>query len=77
MTDIERDDLMLEILKNIQGDVGAIRREQTSQGIRLSSIEDHQRGIMTSLYGIQGDIADLKMRVDLIEKRLGLSDTAH
>jgi len=73
----ERDDLVLEVLKSIQGDIGQIKREQVSQGLRLSSIEDHMRGTMTSLYGIQGDVADLKMRVDRIEKRLGLADTEH
>ena len=76
MTD-ERADLMLEILKGVQGDISAIRREQASQGIRLHAIEDHQRGIMTSIYGMQTDIADLKNRVDRIEKRLGLNDTEH
>ena len=76
MTD-DQTDLMLEILKNIQGDVSAIKREQTSQGVRLHSIEDHQRGLLTSIHGMQSDIADLKVRVDLIEKRLGLRDTEH
>ena len=73
----DRTDLMLEILKSIQGDISAIKREQSSQGIRLHAMEDHQRGIMTSIYGMQADIADLKIRVDLIEKRLGLQDTEH
>lgn len=76
MTD-ERADLMLEILKGIQSDVSGIKRELTSQGVRLSAIEDHQRGIMTSIFGMQSDIGDLKMRVDRIEKRLGLTDTEH
>jgi predicted nucleic acid-binding Zn-ribbon protein len=76
MTD-DRADLMLEILKNIQADVSAIKREQASQGIRLHALEDHQRGIMTSIFGIQADISDLKDRVDRIEKRLGLLDTEH
>ena len=70
-------DLVLEILKSIQGDISAIKLEQASQGIRLHAMEDHQRGIMTSIYGMQADIADLKIRVDLIEKRLGLQDTEH
>jgi hypothetical protein len=73
----DRADLMFETLKAVQGDIGQIKREQLSQGLRLSSIEDHMRGTMTSLYGIQGDVADLKMRVDRIEKRLGLADTEH
>ena len=68
---------MLEILKNIQSDVVSIKRELTSQGMRLHSIEDHQRGLLTSIHGMQADIADLKNRVDLIEKRLGLKDTEH
>ncbi|TKD50840.1 hypothetical protein [Sphingomonas baiyangensis] len=73
----DRADLMLEILKTIQNDLGAVKREQISQGIRLAAIEDHQRGIMTSLYGMQADISDLKTRVDRIERRLGLTDTEH
>lgn len=76
MTD-ERADLMLEILRNIQGDIAAIKREQVSQGIRLLALEDHVRGLIGTIYGIQSDVADLKMRVDRIEKRLGLSDTEH
>lgn len=73
----ERNDLMLEILKGLQGDISAIRREQVSQGMRLSSIEDHLRGMMTSIYATQTDISDVKHRVDRIERRLGLTDTEH
>lgn len=76
MTD-ERSELMLEILKNIQADVSTIKREQASQGIRLHALEDHQRGIMTSIFGMQSDISDLRDRVDRMEKRLGLLDTEH
>ncbi len=76
MTD-ERADLMLEILRTIQRDVAAVKREQVSIGVRLAAIEDHQRGIMTSIYGMQADITDLKDRVDRIERRLGLNDTEH
>ncbi|WP_375398268.1 hypothetical protein [uncultured Sphingomonas sp.] len=76
MTD-ERADLMLEILKTIQADVTAIKREITSQGIRIHAIEDHVRGLVTTMFGIQGDVADLKVRVDRIDRRLGLTDTEH
>jgi len=73
----ERADLILEILKTIQSDIAQIKREQVSMGVRLAAIEDHQRGIMTSIYGMQADITDLKNRVDRIERRLGLTDTEH
>jgi predicted nucleic acid-binding Zn-ribbon protein len=74
---LEQGDVILEILKNIQADVAAIKKEQTSQGIRLLALEDHVRGLVGTIYGIQSDVADLKMRVDRIEKRLGLADTEH
>lgn len=73
----DRMDMMFDVLMGIQSDLGLIKREQVSQGIRLSSMEDHMRGLMTSVYGMQSDISDLKMRVDRIEKRLGLTDTEH
>lgn len=71
----DRTEMMFDILLGIQSDLGSIKREQVSQGIRLASIEDHIRGLMTSVYGMQSDISDLKMRVDRIEKRLGLHET--
>jgi len=80
----ERADLMLEILKKIQSDIGLMKREQTSLSTRLLAMEDHQRGILTSLqgvvtsiHGVEVDIALLKDRVDRIERRLGLTDTEH
>ena len=42
MTD--RTQMMFDILLGIQNDLGLIKREQSSQGLRLSSIEDHIRG---------------------------------
>ncbi len=76
MTD-DRADVMLEILKNIQADVGAIKQDMSSLTMRVSALEDHFRGTLTTLYSIQGDVAHLKSRVDRIEQRMGLRDTEH
>jgi hypothetical protein len=65
----DRTDLMIEILKGIQGDIGDIKREMTSQSLRIASLEDHFRGTLSTLYGIQADVAHLKGRVDRIEQR--------
>ena len=73
----DRSQMMFDILLGIQKDLGLIKREQVSQGIRLASLEDHMRGLMTSIYGMQADIADLKLRVDRIERRLGLNEAEH
>ena len=74
---LEQGDLILEILKKMQGDVADIKREISSLGTRVSSLEDHFRGTLTTLYGIQSDVAHLKNRVDRIEERLGLRETEH
>ena len=74
---LEQGDLILEILRQMQGEVSEIKRELASQSMRISSLEDHFRGTLTTLYGIQSDVAHLKLRVDRIEERLGLHDTAH
>lgn len=76
MTD-DRTDLVIEILKNIQTDVGQIKHDIRSLEMRVSSLEDHFRGTLTTLYGIQADVAHLKVRVDRIETRMGLKDTEH
>lgn len=73
----DRSQMMFDILMGIQSDLGQFKPEQTSQGLRLSSIEDHIRGTMTSIYGIQTDVADLKVRIDRIERRLGLNEAEH
>ena len=73
----DRSDLMLEILKNIQADVGEMKRDLSSLGMRVSALEDHFRGTLTTLYSIQADVAHLKGRVDRIEQRLGLRETEH
>jgi septal ring factor EnvC (AmiA/AmiB activator) len=73
----DRADLMLEILKSIQQDIGEIKHELSSVGTRVAALEDHFRGTLTTLYGIQADVSRLKDRVDRIEHRLGLRDTEH
>ena len=76
MTD-DRADLMLEILKGIQTDIRDVKHELSSLGTRVSALEDHFRGTLTTLYGIQADMTRLRDRVDRIEHRLGLRDTEH
>jgi hypothetical protein len=73
----DRTDLMLEILKAIQTDVSSIKHELSSQSLRIAALEDHFRGTLSTLYGIQADVARLKDRVDHIERRMGLKDTEH
>ena len=68
---------MLEILKSLQADMSGLRKDVVSLSVRVTSIEEHMRGVMTSIYGMQSDVADVRTRVDRIERRLGLADTEH
>ena len=73
----DRSQMMFDILLGIQSDIGQIKRELSSLNLRVSALEDHFRGTLTTLYGIQADVGHLKVRVDRIERRLGLIDTEH
>jgi archaellum component FlaC len=66
------EELMLEILKRIQADGAETRRRVESIEVRMSSFEDHMRGIMITLGGMQHDLTQLNARVDRIERRLDL-----
>ena len=73
----DRSQMMFDILLGIQNDLGQIKREISSINLRVSALEDHFRGTLTTLYGIQADTGHLKVRVDRIERRLGLNEAEH
>ena len=73
----DRSQMMFDILLGIQADLGQIKREISSINLRVSALEDHFRGTLTTLYGIQADTSHLKGRVDRIERRLGLNEAEH
>ncbi|MFC7694092.1 hypothetical protein ACFQY5_35930 [Paeniroseomonas aquatica] len=62
--------LVLEHLRHIRADTGAIKDEQKLHGQRLTSIE---RGLLT----FRDEIDGVKERLDRIETRLGLHDPEH
>jgi hypothetical protein len=73
--DADRSQMMFDILLGLQKDLGEIKRDISSLNHRVSALEDHFRGTLTTLYGIQADVSHLKVRVDRIERRLGLNET--
>jgi hypothetical protein len=66
--------MILEILKKMQADLSSVKRDVASHAVRLSAIEDHMRGVITSQFGTQADISAINERLDRIERRLELSD---
>jgi uncharacterized coiled-coil protein SlyX len=66
------EDLILEILKRIQTDTAETRRRVESMEFRMSAQDDHLRGLLTSVVGMQTELTQLNARVDRIERRLDL-----
>jgi uncharacterized coiled-coil protein SlyX len=66
------EDLILEILKRVQADAADTRRRIDGVETRLSAQDDHLRGLLTSLGGVQGELRQLNGRVGRIERRLDL-----
>lgn len=73
----DRSQMVFDILLGIQKNLGEIKRGIASLNLRVSALEDHFRGTLTTLYGIQADTGHLKIRVDRIERRLGLNEAEH
>jgi len=70
----EQGSLILEILKRMQGDLASVKRDLSSQAVRLSALEDFVRGIVTSQFGMQADVSGINHRLDRIERRLDLTE---
>ena len=69
--------MILEVLKKMQSDLSSVKRDVSSHSVRLSAIEDHMRGIITSQFGMQADLSGVNERLDRIERRLELADEKH
>jgi archaellum component FlaC len=64
--------VIIEILKRIQADTSETRRRVETLELRMSSMDDHLLGVMTSLSGVHGDLGQINSRVERIERRLDL-----
>jgi len=69
-----KEERILEILQRVQADGAETRRRMESLDVRVSSLEDHVRGIMTTLGGMQADLSQINARVDRIARRWDLAD---
>ncbi len=73
MTD-DRADLMLEILKRMQVSIARLENNMSDVASDLRSVKSHMSGFMQSEFRQDTDLADVKQRLDRIERRLDLRD---
>jgi hypothetical protein len=70
----EADNLMLEHLRAIRGDMAKMADRMETMSAEMTAIRQPLAGIVTIQEHDHGDIAAIKSRLDRIEKRLELAD---
>ena len=70
----EPDNLMLEHLRAIRGDMPRMADRMETMSAEMTAIRQHLAGVVTIQEHDHTDIAALKVRLDRIEKRLELTD---
>jgi hypothetical protein len=67
--------LMLEQFRRLNERMDRKDAEDLEKAFRLSSIDDHLAGLMTSVAGINTRLDRMEERVGRIERRLDLTET--
>ena len=68
------ENLVLEQLRAIRGKLGELKTGQRQTNDRLAATEHHMAGFHVTVSYHQEEIAEIKLRLDQVEKRLQLSD---
>ena len=71
---VEPDNLMLEHLRGIRGDMAKMADWMQTMSVEMTAIRQHLAGVVTIQEHDHGDIASIKVRLERIEKRLELAD---
>ena len=71
---VEPDNLVLEQLRAIRGELGRVANEMQTMRVEMTAVRQHMAGMMTIQEHDHVDIAGIKTRLDRIEKRLELAD---
>jgi hypothetical protein len=71
---VEPDNLMLEQLRAIRGELGKVANEMQTMRVEMTAMRQHMAGMMTIQEHDHVDIAGIKSRLERIEKRLELAD---
>ena len=69
---VEPDNLVLEQLRVIRGEMGKLVSEMQTMRVEMTAMSQHMAGMLTIQEHDHVDIAGIKNRLDRIEKRLEL-----
>ena len=68
---------MLELLKRIQADMADMKRDMTGIRVEIAAIGQQLGALTSAVYSGKSETDDLRRRIERIERRLEISDTAH
>lgn len=68
------DEIILPILRDIRTDMKKMSDNMALMTAEMTAMRQHTSGIATLQDHDHGDIADLKLRLERVEERLGLID---
>jgi len=68
------ENLILEHLRVMRSDIASINDELRGMRSEMRAMKQHMAAFMTHEITQDGDIAELKIRLDRVEKRLDLAD---
>ena len=70
-------DLIYEVLKSIQLDVGRLRTDMREVKSEVQAVRSYVMGVQQDISNIYATLGDHGERLDRIETRLGLLEPAH
>jgi len=66
--------LILEHLRAIRGDIADLKHHTDSIEIRMLSLEDHMRGLVSSVFDLQNRVGRMEVDLRQIKRRPDLAD---
>ena len=73
MTDVTNERLY-EILRKVQGEIGDLKTGQNEMKAELQPIRGHMLAIQTDVSNLYSDQAELKIRLERVERRINLTE---
>ena len=70
------DNLVLEHLRAIRADLADLKREVASNSVQISAMGQQLAGLTAAVYAGKSDMDEIKRRLERVEHRLELSDSA-
>ena len=70
------DNLVLTLLRAIRADLADLKREVASNSVQISAMGQQLAGLTAAVYAGKSDMDEIKRRLERVEHRLELSDSA-